>query len=98
MLVEAWNVEHNQMHHYCLGEVADPDLVEANFESLRAMRLPKPLKQLAVFGMALIWKFYCAQQSLEHIHAAQMLPTWRCAPLPRLTLTPGAHDPFCLAL
>ena len=21
MLVEAWNVEHNNLHHYCLGEV-----------------------------------------------------------------------------
>jgi len=24
MLVEAWNVEHNQLHHYCLGEVRAP--------------------------------------------------------------------------
>ena len=25
MLVEAWNVEHNQLHHYHLGETADPE-------------------------------------------------------------------------
>ena len=24
MLVEAWNVEHNNLHHYCLGEVRAP--------------------------------------------------------------------------
>ena len=30
MLVEAWNVEHNQLHHYHLGEIEDPDLVEHN--------------------------------------------------------------------
>jgi fatty acid desaturase len=27
MLVEAWNMEHNQLHHYHLGEESDPDLV-----------------------------------------------------------------------
>jgi len=32
MLPEAWNVEHNQLHHYRLGEDADPDLLERNSE------------------------------------------------------------------
>jgi hypothetical protein len=27
MLPEAWNVEHNNRHHYCLSEIDDPDLV-----------------------------------------------------------------------
>jgi hypothetical protein len=27
MLPEAWNVEHNNLHHYRLGELEDPDLV-----------------------------------------------------------------------
>jgi len=30
MMPEAWNVEHNNRHHYCLSEKDDPDLVEAN--------------------------------------------------------------------
>ena len=30
MLVEAWNCEHNQLHHYYLSEDDDPDLVEEN--------------------------------------------------------------------
>jgi len=58
MLVEAWNVEHNQMHHYCLGEDNDPDLVEMNFGSFREMKLPWLVKQLVVAFMAVTWKFY----------------------------------------
>ena len=58
MLVEAWNVEHNQMHHYCLGELADPDLVEHNLATLRGMQLPWVAKKIAVFFMAATWKFF----------------------------------------
>ena len=32
MLPEAWNIEHNNLHHYRLGEKYDPDLVERNCE------------------------------------------------------------------
>ena len=35
MLVEAWNMEHNQLHHYHLGELEDPDLVEHNMTLMR---------------------------------------------------------------
>jgi hypothetical protein len=28
--LQAWDVEHNFMHHYELGEASDPDLVERN--------------------------------------------------------------------
>ena len=59
MLVEAWNVEHNQMHHYCLGELADPDLVENNFTTFRENTvLPWWAKKATVFFMMLTWKFY----------------------------------------
>jgi len=58
MLVEAWNVEHNQMHHYCLGEDADPDLVEQNFARFRDMPLPYLAKRVVVALMALTWKWY----------------------------------------
>ena len=59
MLVEAWNVEHNQLHHYFLGEDKDPDLVERNLELIR--NLPAwaaPLKYGAVAFMACTWKWY----------------------------------------
>merc|ERR1712194_637165 len=35
MMPEAWNVEHNNRHHYCLGELEDPDLVENNLKDMR---------------------------------------------------------------
>ena len=59
MLVEAWNVEHNQLHHYFLGEDKDPDLVERNLKLVRD--LPKvllPLKYALVAFMACTWKWY----------------------------------------
>jgi len=58
MLVEAWNMEHNQLHHYHLGEVADPDLVEHNMQKLIEMKLPKPVKYGVALVMACIWKWY----------------------------------------
>ena len=59
MLVEAWNVEHNQLHHYCLGEDKDPDLVERNLKLIRD--LPTwmlPLKYAVTFFMMCTWKWY----------------------------------------
>ena len=59
MLVEAWNVEHNQLHHYFLGEDCDPDLVERNLGLIR--ELPTwmlPIKYAAVAFMVVTWKWY----------------------------------------
>mmetsp|Transcript_55491 Transcript_55491/g.126111 ORF Transcript_55491/g.126111 Transcript_55491/m.126111 type:complete len:200 (-) Transcript_55491:51-650(-) len=58
MLVEAWNMEHNQLHHYHLGEVYDPDLVEHNMGILREMPVPVFLKYIAVAWMACTWKWW----------------------------------------
>lgn len=59
MLPEAWNVEHNNRHHYHLGETQDPDLVERNLEFLREM---KDVPLLVRYGIASalipIWKWY----------------------------------------
>jgi hypothetical protein len=46
MVPEAWNVEHNNRHHYNLSEVHDPDLVEANLTSLRDMPVPVFFKNI----------------------------------------------------
>merc|ERR1711957_769003 len=40
MMPEAWNVEHNNRHHYNLSELEDPDLVENNLAELRDMKAP----------------------------------------------------------
>ena len=59
MLPEAWNVEHNVQHHYALGEPEfDPDLVEDNLRFLRELPIPTFLKRIAVFFMAMVWKWW----------------------------------------
>ena len=58
MLPEAWNVEHNNLHHYRLSESGDPDLVERNLETMRDFQLPRPLKYVAVALLAAMWKWY----------------------------------------
>lgn len=71
MLVEAWNVEHNQEHHYRLGERDDPDLVEENVQLLRSMRLPRIVKYAVVIFFMSTWKwFYYAPNTLKHLQLA----------------------------
>ena len=41
MLPEAWDVEHNALHHYELGEGSDPDLLERNAHNVRIATRPK---------------------------------------------------------
>ena len=73
MLPEAWNVEHNNLHHYRLGESGDPDLVERTLGLLRGMRLPMPIKYLVVAGLAAIWKwYYYAPNTYKQLKISQM--------------------------
>eukprot|EP00316_Scyphosphaera_apsteinii_P008501 CAMPEP_0119319616 /NCGR_PEP_ID=MMETSP1333-20130426/49877_1 /TAXON_ID=418940 /ORGANISM="Scyphosphaera apsteinii, Strain RCC1455" /LENGTH=458 /DNA_ID=CAMNT_0007326067 /DNA_START=83 /DNA_END=1459 /DNA_ORIENTATION=+ len=73
MLPEAWNVEHNNLHHYRLGEGGDPDLVERNLELLRTLRLPRALKYVAVAGLAAMWKwYYYAPNTYKQLKLSQM--------------------------
>lgn len=58
MLPEAWDLEHNRLHHYSLNEQGkDPDLVEYNLRPLRESGTPLPLKYLQVATMAMTWKW-----------------------------------------
>ncbi len=67
---EAWNCEHNILHHYHTGEHGDPDLVEDHAEFLRQIKLPKPLKYLALFLFGISWKFiYYAPNTLSALHS-----------------------------
>jgi Fatty acid desaturase len=54
---EAWNLEHNVLHHFHTGETKDPDLVEDNAQSLRRPELAKAAKYAAVALYAFTWKF-----------------------------------------
>jgi hypothetical protein len=57
MAPEAWNVEHNRLHHYHLGEVKDPDLVQRNLQFLRDSERPTYLKYATVALLMPIWKW-----------------------------------------
>ena len=62
---EAWEYEHNIMHHYHLGEDDDPDNVENNTKWLHAMKIPMLIKYIVVFLLAAVWKFsYYAPNTL----------------------------------
>jgi len=58
MVPEAWNVEHNNRHHYCLSELDDPDLVENNLSDIRDSDMPLLLKYVLVAGSMITWKWY----------------------------------------
>lgn len=66
-LTQSWNIEHNNLHHYKLGEVSDPDLVEENLRSLREMNLPFWIKKIMVVILASTWKWtYYAPNTYKH--------------------------------
>lgn len=72
MLPEAWEIEHNHLHHYRLGEEADPDLVERNSDWLRKTNWPPAVKKALVFVLASSWKWiYYAPSTLSELHTAQ---------------------------
>lgn len=66
---EAWNVEHNKLHHYHLSEVGDPDLVECNFKTMRATPVPAVVKLLIVGIAMLTWRWlYYAPNALRELY------------------------------
>jgi len=72
MMPEAWNVEHNNRHHYCLSELEDPDLVENNLVDLREADSPMYIKYAQVFGAMLTWKwFYYAPNTYKELKLAK---------------------------
>jgi len=52
----AWAHEHNRLHHFQLGELDDPDLVEHNSWLLRLRAVPRPLKWLLIGLLMASWK------------------------------------------
>jgi len=72
MLPEAWNVEHNNRHHYCLSEIDDPDLLENNIETLREWEGPKLAKYIFVLLNMMSWKWqYYAPNTYKELKLAQ---------------------------
>lgn len=74
MMPEAWNVEHNNRHHYNLSELEDPDLVENNLSELRDMKMPLILKYVYVAVAAATWKWlYYSPNTYKELKLAK----WR---------------------
>jgi len=83
MLVEAWNVEHNQLHHYCLGEMSDPDLVENNLMTLREDKGPMWAKYMRVAFFMMTWKwFYYAPNTFKMLSLHELRRNGQTATFP----------------
>ena len=54
---EAWDYEHNKLHHYHTGELSDPDLVEEQVAQIRESPKPHWVKLLVIFLYMFTWKF-----------------------------------------
>jgi len=73
MLPEAWNVEHNNRHHYNLSELEDPDLVENNLIDLRDSKAPMSWKYFIVLVNVVTWKWmYYAPNTYKELKLAKL--------------------------
>lgn len=57
MVPEAWCREHNQLHHFRLGEAEDPDLVELNAATLRPAGTPLGIRMMLIAGLVITWRW-----------------------------------------
>lgn len=53
----SWEYEHNKLHHFHTGEVADPDLVEEQLDRMRLHPAGKLRKYATIALLAATWKF-----------------------------------------
>jgi len=68
---DAWDIEHNNLHHYRLGEKEDPDLIEQNMEWLRESKTPMWARYIFIILFMGIWKpAYYAPTTLRVIRNA----------------------------
>jgi len=69
ILPEAWNLEHNNYHHFHLGEtILDPDLIEDNFEIIQKLPVPDLAKRMIVYGVVIPtwrWAYYASNTYKE---------------------------------
>lgn len=96
ILPEAWDHEHNLLHHYRLGEDADPDLVEKNLQWLRDSSLPDFLKVTVVAVLASGWRFiYYAPNTLAQLQEVRAKKAGDTSFVPtRGLLDPATWSPF----
>lgn len=87
---EAWNHEHNVMHHFSTGETLDPDLVEENMKRIRDANVPRIFKYLAIAFFSVSWKVsYYAPNTFQALKRMERTRAARRAG----TIAPDAHLP-----
>jgi len=78
MRPEAWDVEHNHLHHYQLGEENDPDLVERNMHSVRSADVGLFWKYLIVLFFACTWKWtYYAPNTTKALYKTRKMTEFK---------------------
>lgn len=65
---DAWDYEHNKLHHFHTGEAADPDLVEEQFKRMRVHRAPMWVKYLVIALLSVSWKFVYYAPNIITLH------------------------------
>lgn len=71
---DAWNHEHNYLHHSFTGEDKDPDLVERNLQWLSGKSWPMPVKVLILLFFSATWKFtYYSGRTLSYLRGYNMV-------------------------
>mmetsp|Transcript_10360 Transcript_10360/g.24355 ORF Transcript_10360/g.24355 Transcript_10360/m.24355 type:complete len:480 (-) Transcript_10360:53-1492(-) len=98
MQPEAWDVEHNYMHHYELGEKSDPDLLERNAHNVRIQKIPLPFRYAQMLSLMVMWKwFYYSPNTLKEMYDRQQKLAEKkgktvVQPF-QLPVAPGGFDP-----
>ncbi|KAL9178988.1 hypothetical protein ACHAXT_011961 [Thalassiosira profunda] len=81
MQPEAWNIEHNRLHHYRLNEPSDPDLVQRNLDFLRDANVPLAAKYAAVSLFLPVWKwFYYAPNTYKELKTNEWIKSGKELP------------------
>lgn len=84
MMPEAWNIEHNNRHHYYLCEKNDPDLAEDVNVWLRELQIPLFLKHAIVAVFITIWKWaYYAPNTYKELKLAGLKKAGK--PIPKVS-------------
>jgi fatty acid desaturase len=81
---QAWNYEHNVLHHYHTSEQHDPDLVEDHAEFARCNEaMPMWWKYTLAFAMSVTWKFsYYAPNTIRALEQrCRNAPSDSCWPV-----------------
>ncbi len=69
---QAWELEHNVLHHFHLGEDQDPDLLEEVARKNCSNPLFSRFKLMTLFNTACMWKYsFYAPSTLKQLHRCQ---------------------------